>query len=81
MDMVEYYQSSYWVPGSKYSNYDAYQDNYYYKMVDSPSFYCANDPQHDRSCDLDKKMDCAAKHGFFYCCAKYALTNHGRNYL
>lgn len=26
-------------------------------------------------------MDCAARHGFFYCCASYSLTRGGSNYL
>lgn len=33
------------------------------------------------SCDMEKNLDCASKHGFFYCCAKYSLTSHGRAYL
>lgn len=50
-------------------------------LVSGASFYCANAPQPDRSCDLEKNLDCAGKHGFFYCCAKYSLTSHGRKYL
>ena len=48
----------------------------------SASFYCANAPQsEDMSCDLERNLDGANKHGFFYCCAKYSLTSHGRAYL
>lgn len=59
----------------------SYYSGYGMTSVQGASFYCANAPQEDRSCDFEKKMDCAARHGFFYCCAKYSLTSHGRNYL
>jgi len=49
--------------------------------VQPASFYCANSPMEDRSCDLEENFDCAAKHGFFYCCARYSLTDRGHAYF
>jgi hypothetical protein len=49
--------------------------------VQPASFYCANSPLEDRSCDLEENFDCAAKHGFFYCCARYSLTDLGHAYF
>lgn len=50
-------------------------------FVQPASFYCANSPTEDRSCDTEINLDCAAKHGFFYCCAKYELTDYGQGYF